>query len=311
MDFLELPFEVFMNFIFCHFDLVDFTRFLCTNKAINEGYDRREIWRICYLKKKQKTFREAELKKMRKLIWHEYYHEGLFDWQRNVPRGFMRLPPSSQSEVKKCSLVIENKSDILYKISFMSSGGYYIYPNKNATLEEKKKCGIVKPGSKKIISSYVGHMFELSHAAQLPDDCEKSYKTHYVVLKKEGVLPEPYIWKNMKGEGKMAMNPVVITLRGETYDKDVKELLDIVHPFYSLKNFKDFKKQHKKLYMPEMKKRDKENSEKKRLLNLRIADKKNQLKAMSEQFQQEIFEMESVLKKAKKETLPLDSYFER
>ena len=63
--------------------------------------------------------------------------------------------------------------------------------------------------------------------------------------------------------------------------------------------------------MPEMKKRDKENSEKKRLLNLRIADKKNQLKAMSEQFQQEIFEMESVLKKEKKETLPLDSYFER
>ena len=63
--------------------------------------------------------------------------------------GLMRLPPSSQSEVKKCSLVIENKSDILYNISFMSSGGYYIYPNKNATLEEKKNCGIVKPGSKK------------------------------------------------------------------------------------------------------------------------------------------------------------------
>ena len=107
------------------------------------------------------------------------------------------------------------------------------------------------------------------------------------------------------------MNPVVITLNGETYDKDVKEWLGIVHPFYSLKNFKDFKKQHKKLYMPEMKKRDKENSEKKLLLNLRITDKKNQLKAMSEQFQQEIFEMESVLKKAEKETLPLDSYFER
>lgn len=98
MDFLELPFEIFMNFIFCHFDLVDFTRFLCTSKTINEGYDRREIWRICYLKKKQKTFRENELKKMRKLIWHEYYHEGVF----NRPTGmvFRGFPPPPQSEVK-------------------------------------------------------------------------------------------------------------------------------------------------------------------------------------------------------------------
>ena len=298
MDFLELPFEVFVNFIFCHFDLVDFTRFLCTSKAINEGYDRRELWRICYLKKKQKTFREAELKKMRKLIWHEYYHEGLFNPQWPLPLS------------KKCSLVIENNSEVTYKIIFMS-GGYHYYPRPDAKLEERKDCGFVSPGSKKIISSYVGHMFEIRHEFKQRDDCEKSYKTHYVVLKKEGVLPEPYVWKNMKGEGKMAMNPVVITLKGETYDKDVKEWLDIVHPFYSLKNFKDFKKQHKKLYMIEMKKKDKENSEKKRLLNLRIADKKNQLKAMREQFQQEIFEMESVLKKAEKETLPLDSYFER
>ena len=299
MDFLELPFEVFMNFIFCHFDLVDFTRFLCTSKEINGAYDRRELWRICYLKKKQKTFRENELKKMRKLIWHEYYHEGLF----------VRRDPALPL-AKKCSLVIENNSEVTYKIIFMW-GGYHYYPRPDAKLEERKECGIVKPGSKKIITSYVGHMFEISHQVKPRDDCEKSYKTHHVVLKKEGVLPKPYVWKNLKGEGKMAMNPVVITLKGETYDKDVKEWLGIVHPFHSLKNFKDFKKQYKKLYMPEMKKKDKENSEKKRLLSLRITDKKNQLKAMSEQFQQEIFEMESVLKKAEKETLPLDSYFER
>jgi hypothetical protein len=217
------------------------------------------------------------------------------------------LPPQ---ELKKCSLVIENKSDVLYNVSFMSSG-YYHYPNKNAMLEEKKNCGIVKPGSKKIISSYVGHMFEIRHEVKSRDDCEKSYKTHYIVLKKEGILTEPYIWKNMKGEEKVSKNSVVITLKGETYDKSVKEWLDIAHPFYSLKNFNDFKKQHKKLYMSEMKKKDKENSEKKRLLSLRITDKKNLLKAMSEQFQQEIFEMESDLKKAEKETLPLDSYFER
>ena len=299
MCFLELPFEVFMNFIFCHFDLVDFTRFLSTSKEISEAYDRRELWRLCYLKKKQKTFRENEIKKTRKLIWHEYYHEGLFI--RRDPA----LPLS-----KKCSLVIENNSDVAYNISFMW-GGYHYYPRPDAKLEERKDCGFVNPGKKKIISSYVGHMFEIRHEVKSRDDCEKSYKTHYVVLKQEGILPEPYAWKNMKGEGKMALHPIVITLKGETYDKDVKELLGIVHPFYSLKNFKDFKKQHKKLYMPEMKKKDKENSEKKKLLNLRITEKKNQLKAMSEQFQQEIFEMESVLKKTEKETLPLDSYFNR
>ena len=41
----------------------------------------------------------------------------------------------------------------------------------------------------------------------------------------------------MKGEEKVSKNPLVITLKGETYDKDVKEWLDIAHPFYSLKNF--------------------------------------------------------------------------
>ena len=55
----------------------------------------------------------------------------------------------------------------------MSSGGYYIYPNKNATLEEKKNCGIVMPGKKKIVTSYVGHMFEIRHEVKPRDDCEK------------------------------------------------------------------------------------------------------------------------------------------
>ena len=309
MDFLNIPYETFFEYIFCHLTLVDFTNLLCTNREIKEKYDTNDFWRIFYLLKKQKNFRDLELKKMRKLIWHEYYHEALFDWQRNETNSFLRLPPPLP-EVKKCSLVIENKSDVSYKISFMS-GGYHFYPRQDSSLEERKSCGVVRPGLKKIISSYVGHMFEIRHEVKPRDDCEKSYKTHHVVLKKEGILPKPYQWKNMKGEAKMAMNPVVITLKGETYDKSVKEWLGIVHPFYSLKNFKDFKKQHKKLYIPEMKKKDKENSEKKSLLNLRIIDKKNQMKAMSEQLQQEIFEMESVLKKAEKETLPLDSYFER
>lgn len=307
MDFLELPFDVFMNYIFCHLDRRTFMRFLCTSRGINEAYDKNELWRLCYLRKKQKTFRENELKKMRKLIWNEYYHDGLFDWQINGQRGW-RWDPGP--EIKKCSLVIENRSDIPYKVSFMSSG-YYHSPGPSSALEEKKNCGIVKPGLKKIISSYVGHMFEISYYCNSGKNFEESYKTHHIVLKKEGILPEPYQWKKINGEDKIANNPVVITLNGETYDKSVKEWLGIIHPFYSLKNFKDFKKQHKKLYKVEMKKKDKENSEKKYDLNVRITDKKNQLKAMSEKFQQEIFEMESVLKKREKETLPLDSYFER
>ena len=70
---------------------------------------------------------------------------------------------------------------------------------------------------------------------------------------------------NMKGEGKMAMNPVVITLKGETYDKDVKEWLDIVHPFYSWKTSKILRNNTKTLYAWNEKK-EKENSEKKRCL---------------------------------------------
>jgi hypothetical protein len=296
MDFLNIPYEIFLEYIFCHLTLVDFTNLLCTNREIKEKYDTNDFWRLFYLSIKQKKFREKELKKMRKLIWHEYYHERLFDWQ--IP------------EVKKCSLVIENKSDVSYKVSFMS-GGNNFYPRPDCSLGEKKNFGFVMPGNKKIITSYVGHMFEIRHEVKPRDDYEKSYKTHHIVLKKEGILPEPYLWKRINGEHKIANNPVVITLKGETYDKSVKEWLGIVHPFYSMKNFKDFKKQHKQLYKTEMKKKDKQLSEKKRVLNLRITDKKNQLKAMSEQFQLEIFDMEYVLKKAEKETLPLDSYFER
>ena len=60
-----------------------------------------------------------------------------------------------------------------------------------------------------------------------------------------------------------------------------------------------------------MKKKDKENSEKKRWHNLQITEKKNKLKALSEKFQQEILELESVLAESEKESIPLDSYFER
>ena len=59
---------------------------------------------------------------------------------------------------------------------FMSSGGYYIYPNKNATLEEKEKLWNCNAGKKKIVTSYVGHMFEIRHEVKPRDDCEKSTK---------------------------------------------------------------------------------------------------------------------------------------
>jgi hypothetical protein len=307
MDFLELPTEVFINHIICYMETIDFMRFLCTSAGIKDYYDKGEFWRICYLRKKQIEFRENELKKMRRLICYEYDHEGLFN--KSEPYGFvyyrsyyLNVPVDLNA---RCTLVIENRSDVTYKVSFMN-------PNHNyRNLDVKKVCGIIAPRCKRIISSYIGHIFEISYDYKQRDNYEKSYKTHYVVLKKEGILPEPYQWKTLAGKDRTAQNPVVIKLAGETYDESVKEILDILHPVHSLKNFKDFKKQHKKLYMTKMKKKDKENSEKKRTLNLRITDKKNQLKAMSEQFQQEIFEMESVLKKVEKETLQLDSYFER
>lgn len=308
MDFLELPFEVFMNFIFCHLDTRTLMRFLCTSREINEAYDRRELWRMCYLRKKQIAFRENELEKMRRLICYEFDHEGLFNKSQPYcmtvsTHGYYLNVPADLNA--RCTLVIENRSDVTYKVSFMN-------PNHNyRILNVKKFCGIIAPRCKRIISSYIGHIFEISYDYKQGDNYEKSYKTHYVVLKKEGILPEPYQWKTLAGKDRTAHNPVVIKLAGETYDESVKEILGIFHPVHSLKNFKDFKKQHKKLYVTKMKKKDKENSEKKRTLNLRITDKKNQLKAMSEQFQQEIFEMESVLKKVEKDTLPLDSYFER
>ena len=107
------------------------------------------------------------------------------------------------------------------------------------------------------------------------------------------------------------MKPLIFHLKGEIYDENTKSLIGLVHPFYSLKNFQDFKKQHKKLYLPEMKKKDKEISEKKQFLNISIIDKKNKLKAMSDKYQKEILELEQSLIKNEREMLPLNSYFER
>lgn len=110
---------------------------------------------------------------------------------------------------------------------------------------------------------------------------------------------------------KTSTKPIFISLNGETYDKDIKLMLNIVHPFYSLINYKDFKKQNKKLYNNEMKKKDKKNKELIENFNLQLINKKNEFAAMSDTFKQEIFEIEQFLKKKEKETNSLDSYFER
>ena len=58
-----------------------------------------------------------------------------------------------------------------------------------------------------------------------------------------------------------------------------------------------------------MKKRTKKNSEKKRLLNLRVTDKKNQLKAMSEQFQQETLKWNGSFEESRKRNITIRQLF--
>tara|TARA_Y100000389_G_scaffold179760_1_gene194079 strand:+ start:1048 stop:1941 length:894 start_codon:yes stop_codon:yes gene_type:complete len=297
MDFLGIPFDVFVNYIFCHLTLVDFMRFLCTSKEIKGDYDRPELWRLCYLKKKQKTFREKELKKMRKVACIDFR---VMD-QKSPRRDHISCYRTDQ---RRCNLILKNDTDVSYDIIYMSL-------SYSSSLNPVKEHQSISPGKVRYIRSYVNHIFEFSHRPESKDDHEKAYKTTYLKIKKEEEREEPYVYQLRDGTKRDIMKPVIFHLKGETYDEDTKSLIGLVHPFYSLKNFQDFKKQHKKLYLPEMKKKDKENSEKKKNLHLQIIEKNNRLLAMRDKYQQEILELESVLAKSERETAPLDSYFER
>lgn len=293
MDFLNpVVLEVFVNYIFCHMSLVDFTRFLCTSKEINREYDQKELWRLCYLKKKQTTFRERELKKLRKMACND------FRVMNDTPLSWYR------TDHRKCNLILKNDSDITYDIIYMSLS----YSSSLTPIKEHQS---IPPGKVRYIRTYVNHIFEFSHRPESKNDHEKAYKTTYLKIKKEEEREEPYEMSFRDGTKREIMKPLIFHLTGETYDEDTKSLIGLLHPFHTMKNFKDFKKQHKKLYMPEMKKKDKENSEKKNSLNLIITEKRKKLKAMNEKYQKEIFELEQSLINTTSETLQLDSYFER
>ena len=78
-----------------------------------------------------------------------------------------------------------------------------------------------------------------------------------------------------------------------------------------MKNFKDFKKQHKKLYASEMKKKDAENKEKEKELKDRHYATVVRMKRFLEKMNEEIAEIESDLEKTTNEKNGLDSYFRR
>jgi hypothetical protein len=297
MDFITIPYEVFVNYLFCHLTLKEFTRFLCITKEINQAYDQQELWRLCYLKKKQKTFREKELKKTRRLTWSE------FDNMGTVQRGLSQV--QNILDHKRCNLIVKNDTDVSYDIIYMRS------TPRNNSLQPINEHQHIKPGMQRVIKTYVDHIFEFSHRPETKDNHEKSYKTKYLKIKDEDINNQPYEIESANGQKKEFCWPVVFHLKGETYGEDTHRTIDLNHPFHSMKNFKDFKKQHKKLYASEMKKKDAENKEKEKELKDRHYATVVRMEKFLEKMNEEIAEIESDLEKTTNEKNGLDSYFRR
>ena len=244
--------------------------------------------------KKRFSQTEKELKKSRKLARIDFR-----DMDYN-PRWLLLVG----TDKRKCNLIVKNDSDISYDIIYMSL-------SYSSSLSPVKEHQSIPPGKVRYIRTYVNHIFEFSHRPESKDDHKKAYKTKYLKIKKEEENEGPYEMSFRDGTKREIINPLIFHLTGETYDEDTTSIIGLTHPFHTMKNFKDFKKQHKKLYMPEMKKKDKENSEIKNNLKDEILQKRNKMKAMNEKYQKEIFELEQSLINTTSETLQLDSYFER
>lgn len=283
MDFIAVPLDVFVKYILIHLTFKDFMLFRCSSKSLCESYSQREIWKILYMRKKQIIFQNKELKKIRKLVWIDfkssiYYHPGYGYARREV--------------APICSLIIKNSSDVDYEIRFVSTEGGCI---RGTSFQ-----GGILSGKSRVIKTWIGHTFEISRICNIRDNYEDSYKTIYYKVKKEDIESKPYHWVNSKGQDKISNNPITITLNGEKYDENVKEYIKLSHPFLSLRNFKNFKKEHKKLYIPEMRKKEKVN------------DRKNEeLKKTIEHFQKELDVKKKELETIKKNKMTLDSFFER
>jgi hypothetical protein len=304
---IDLPPEVFLNFILPLIALKEFVSLLLTSQSFNRIYDINETWKEFYLRRKQFVFRVNEQKKQRRN-------------PDNIYRTQFPMPHSPLYAAKmKCKLLIFNQSPITYRIRYMSPNSW---TGGNKVLLERGNHKNISPGQYIMIISYIGHTWEFSHEYNLGDNNEESYRTIYKIINSNDIrdytkeeLPD-HIRNSKFGMKKLSNsfdNLVIVNLTGNKYDVDsCKEELALVHPLNSLKNFKNYKKQHMKLFQTEMKEKLKKNNES--LINLEdelkeekytLYFEKNKLLMLEKKFQ----EMESFVIETRNVRENTEQYF--
>ena len=132
---IELPSDVFVNFILPLIALKEFVSLLITSKRFNRLYDINETWKEFYLRRKQVVFRVKEQKKLRRN-------------SDNIPIPIPHSP--FYASQMTCTLLIFNQSPITFRIRYMSPN-YGI--GKNRRLLERGNHKNISPGQYKTIKS--------------------------------------------------------------------------------------------------------------------------------------------------------------
>ncbi len=227
-----IPFEVFLNYVFPYLMSMDIQKLTIVSKEMKTLCENNEIWKEIYIRKRKREFYQKEfpLAKKRALTL-----------KNEVVQRPLGITP------EKVSLIFQNESNIDYKLFYCTSGNYR---RPQVCL---KGFGKVKSGCNRVISSYFGHTWIVRpYGSSIL--CEKEvYETHVFTAWEDDVYPCPVKELRSNGEVKVFEKPIMIRL-GKTYDNEsAKEKVGLTHP-NKVRNYKDFKKMHKRSLLPKMKK---------------------------------------------------------
>ena len=223
---------MFLNYVFPYLNENDIHELTIVSKEMKTLCENNEIWREFYIRKRKKNFYEKEfpLAKKRALTL-----------KNEVVQRPLGISP------EKVSLIFQNESNINYKLFYCNSGNY----RRPQVL--LKGFGKIKSGCNRIISSYFGHTWIVRpYGSSIL--CEKEvYETHVFTAWEDDVCPYSVKELRSNGEVKVFEKPIMIRL-GKTYDNEsAKEKVGLTHP-NKVRNYKDFKKMHKRSLLPKMKK---------------------------------------------------------
>ena len=227
-----IPFEVFLNHVFPYLMLMDIQKLAIVSKEMKALCENNEIWKEIYIRKRKRDFYEKEFPLVKKRA---------LSMRNKVLQHPLSISP------EKVSLIFYNESNIDYKLFYCTSGNYR---RPQVCL---KGFGKIKSGCNRVISSYFGHTWVVRPYGSSIIREKEVYETHVFTAWEDDVYP--YYVKELRSNGEMKVyeKPIIIRL-GKTYDiESAKEKVGLTHP-NKVRNYKDFKKMHKRSLLPKMKK---------------------------------------------------------